>query len=272
MIDDYNRFNFGDFSNMEPNDNSDTHDALWTNNSIVGNDMTYWGYRVKNPNNYAGAGPDNRGLPTPEYFFDEIKIYELYGNNFTMYSLMNPKIESVNYGATDSAASEGQEISITVNPEGVLFRYINAPVDYSTLASMILPGPGFTTGNFPISDIDTTSYVPGMLGASGGGLLSNLTDGLYGAFGSLGMATSIGVAAAASGIIGATAASIASPEAYAQGFAQTAGLASNAILSANTLASMSNVSGAGSGAVTLGKIGRSAEASLDVGNSITRLF
>ena len=55
MIDDYNRFHFGDFSNMSPGDNSNTHEAQWTNNTIEGNDMTYWGYRVKNPENYSNA-------------------------------------------------------------------------------------------------------------------------------------------------------------------------------------------------------------------------
>lgn len=184
MIDDYNRFHFGDFSNMFPGDNSDTHNSLWTNNSIIGNDMTYWGYRLKNPMNYANAGPINRGLPGAEYFFDEINIYELYGQNFTMYSLMNPKIESVNFSSTDTSSADGQEISLTVNPEGVLFRYIDAPLNYSTLASMILPGPGFTTNNFPISELDLfLNSLVGSVAAVGGGLLNNLTDGLYGAFG-----------------------------------------------------------------------------------------
>jgi hypothetical protein len=252
MVDDYNRFHFGDFSNMLPSDNSDTHDSQWTNDSIVGNDMTYWGYRLKNPNNYSSAGPINRGLPGTEYFFDEVRIYEFYGNKFTMYSLMNPKIESVSFDATDVASSDPQEVSITLNPEGVLFRFIDAPLEYSTLASLILPGPGFSTNNFPISDLDVESFLLGLIGTVGGGLLSNLTDGLYGAFSSLGLATSLGISAATGGITGTIAAStIASQSSFAQGFAGTAALQSNPIVDGNVLTGVGSVSGAGTGAITL---------------------
>lgn len=274
MIDDYNRFHFGDFSNMISGDNADTHTSQWTNNSITGNDMTYWGYRVKNPNNYINAGPVNRGLPGAEYFFDEIKIYEFYGNKFTMYSLMNPKIESINFGPLDNASSEGQDVTITFNPEGILFRYIDAPIEYSLLASMILPGPGFSTNNFPIADIDLTSFLQGLIGTVGGGLLSNLTEGIYGAVGSLGLtsgeataiatAANVSVATAQAGFYGAAAASVVSPQNifFAQGYTDTSLLGTNQIVSANTLESMSYVSGSGSGAITLGQAGS------DLGNSV----
>ena len=96
--------------------------------------------------------PVNCGLPNTDYFFDEIKIYEFYGNNFTMYSLMNPKIESVNFDSTDSTSSDGEDVTITVNPEGVLFRFIDAPIDYSLLAQSILPGEVFYK-QFPNSRI-----------------------------------------------------------------------------------------------------------------------
>lgn len=246
MIDDYNRFHFGDFSNMYPNDNEDTHNALWTNNSIVGNDMTYWGYRVKNPINYGSAGPVNRGLPGAEYFFDEINIYEFYGQKFTMYSLMNPKIESVNFSGTDSASSDGQDVSITVNPEGVLFRFIDAPLDYSLLATMILPGPGFTTNNFPIANMDTDSFINGLVGNIGGGLLNNLTDGLYGAFGTS-LIGNLGYLGA--NIAAASLNSIVPPE---LGYAASAALGSTAVLGGHTLQSVGSISDVASGAVTLG--------------------
>jgi len=256
MVDDYNRFHFGDFSNMLPSDNADTHTSQWTNDSIIGSDMTYWGYRLKNPNNYASAGPINRGLPGAEYFFDEVKIYEFYGNKFTMYSLMNPKIESVSFDATDVASSDPQEVSMSLNPEGVLFRFIDAPLDYSTIASLVLPGPGFSTNNFPIADLDLESFLLGLVGTVGGGLLSNLTDGLYGAFSSLGLATSLGISAATGGITGTIAAStIASQSSFAQGFAGTAALQSNPIVDGNVLTNVSMVSGAGTGSITLASSG-----------------
>jgi len=285
MIDDYNRFHFGDFSNMYPEDNSDTHNALYTNNSITGNDMTYWGYRVKNPGNYVGVGPANRGLPGAEYFFSEINVYEFYGQKFTMYSLMNPKIESVSFSTTDSSSADAQEVSLTINPEGVLFRFIDAPIDYSLLASKILPGPGFSTNNFPIADMDLNSFVQGLVGTIGGGLLSNLTDGLYGAFGSMGLtngqvagigyATSLGVAAAANGLLGTTAASLASPQNlfFAEGFASTAALQSNTVLGGNILKGIGTVSGSGTGAVTLAKTGGDSSGAIkSVNVAINSLF
>jgi hypothetical protein len=281
MIDDYNRFHFGDFSNMLPNDNSDTHNALWANNSIDGNDMTYWGYRLKNPlNELYSSGPTNRNFPTNDYFFDEINIYEFYGQKFTMYSLMNPKIESVNFDATDSASADAQEISITVNPEGVLFRYIDAPLEYSTLAPLILPGPGFSTRNFPIADMDFNDFVQGLVGQVGGGLLNNLTDGLYGTFGTslmgnLGYLGSTAATIASTGALGSAAASLASPQNlfFAQDFASTAALQSNTILGGNILKAIGTVSGTGTGAVTLAKTGGDSNGAIkSVNVAINSLF
>lgn len=263
MIDDYNRHNFGDFSNMTTGDGSDTHNQFWNNNSIDGNDMTYWGYRAKNPGNYL-AGPVNRGLPTAEYFFDEVRIFEFYGNNFTMYSLMNPKIESVSFDSTDVSSSDPQEVTISLNPEGVLFKYIDAPINYSQIASLILPGPGFTTNNFPIANLDLNQFLLGLIGSIGGGLLSNLTNGIFGNYGSLNLSTGensglgiiggVGVAAASSGLLGESAANFASPQNlfFAQGFAQTAALQQNNVLGGNILTAVETVSGFGSGSISLG--------------------
>jgi hypothetical protein len=280
LIDDYNRHNFGDFSNMTTGDGPDTHNQFWTNDSITGNDMTYWGYRVKNPSNYLISDPVNRGLPTAEYFFDEVRIYEFYGNNFTMYSLMNPKIESVNFDATDVSSSDPQEVTMVLNPEGVLFNYINAPVNYSQIATSIMPGPGFTTNNFPISGLNTTQYLLGLVGSVAGGLLSNLTNGIFGSYGSLNLSSGennaigiiggVGITAAASSILGPTSSTIVGAS-FAQGYTQTAALQQNSVLNPNT-AGIQTVSGIGSGSISLGSANVGNIGSLGAINSVNSLF
>ena len=45
----------------------------------------------------------------------------------------------------------------------------------------------FSTNNFPIAGLNPTSFIQGLIGTVGGGLLSNLTNGIYGAVGSIGL-------------------------------------------------------------------------------------
>lgn len=209
MIDDYNRHNFGDFNNMVTGDGSQTHDTYWGNTTIQGNDAALWGYRLKNPNNWF-TDNGGRGLPTSENFFEEIRVYEFYGNKATRYTLMNPTIDSISFDNNDSASSEGNEVTISFNPEGIVYNFIDAFIDSSAVASSILPGPGFSTNNFPISQPSLSDMLLGGVIRAGGALLSNMVNGVFGSFGSLngtfndgiGLIGGAAITAASSGLLG----------------------------------------------------------------------
>ena len=263
MVDDNNRMNFGDFSNMLTGDGNNTAQAYWKNNAIQGNDMRYWGYRLKNPNNWM-VSLANRNFPSAENYFQEVRIYEFYGNTFTQFSLMNPKIESVTYDSNDSSSSDGNEITLTLNPEGLIYNYINAPIELSSVASSIMPGTGFTTDNFPISQINPLSSLVGAVVSAGGGLLTNLVDGIFGSFGSLnntaGISAGVGVvggtalAAASAGYFGPALSNSVTPQNlfFADSFLSTASIQQNNVLGANTLQGIQTITGFGANSIALG--------------------
>ena len=200
LLDDYNRHNFNDFSNVVPGDNN----QYWSNNLIEGADMNYWGYRLKNPTNYQ-TGPSGRGLPTAENFFQEIRIYEFYGNNFSQYTLINPKLDSVSQDNNDSTSiGEFTEVTFTVNPEGIVYNYIDAPIELSVVAQTIMPGAGFSTNNFPIAELNLTDYLANSIARAGGGLLTDMVNGVFGSFGSLNSSIGSGI-----GILGGAALQVA---------------------------------------------------------------
>lgn len=262
MLDDYNRHHFGDFSNMVfDNDGNGTYNNYWTNNAIKGNDMRYWGYRLKNPSNYF-LGPDNRGLPNATNFFEEIKIYEFYGDRFSQYSLMNPKIESISYDGLDFGDDTPNQITITVNPEGVINKFVDASIDVSQMASSILPGPGFSTNNFPIAQIDTTSFIQGAIGRAGG-ILSNLVNGVFGSFGSfnsdigsfngLGLLGGAAIAAGNLGLIGPNITNVLdSIDLFSLGSYSSANTQQqNIVTGTNILRGISSITGIGNNSISL---------------------
>jgi hypothetical protein len=262
LIDDYNRYNFGDFGNLYPSDSSISYDVYWKNNTIRGNDMNYWGLRLKNPKNYM-CGPVGKGLPTAENFFSEIRIYEFYGNNFTQYSLMNPKIENIVQDSFDSSVSEFMEVTISVNPEGVVYNYIDAPIDSSVIAQTILPGPGFSTNNFPIAEMNVMEFLAGSIARAGGGLLGQMTNGIFGNFGSLNSSTINGIGIlggaalqmAGTGYLGPGLSSVASTAnaAFATSYTSVTGIPLKTVVTNNALCNLATITGGGSSAINIGQ-------------------
>lgn len=263
MIDDHNRMNFGDFSNFVQGDGGESYEYYWKNNAIDGNDMRYWGYRLKNPSNWTVSLP-GRNFTVSENYFTEVRIYEFFGNSFTQFTLMNPKIESIFYDQNDSSSSDGNEISMILNPEGIVYNYINAPIEISALASSILPGPGFTTYNFPISDINPTATLVGSLISAGGGLLTGLIDGIFGNYGStnnsLGLSSGIGIlggaalTAASAGYFGPSLAKTATPQNLflADSFLSVSNIVKNNIIGTGGITGVGTISGFGSNSVSVG--------------------
>lgn len=283
LIDDYNRYNFSDFSNFVGGDGNESYNTYWKNNSIKGNDMSLWGYQLKNPNNYMVGPSTGRGFPSSsENFFQEIRIYEFYGNYFSQYTLMNPKIDNITQDNNDStAAGEFTEITITVNPEGIIYNYIDATIEQSLIASSVLPGIGFSTNNYPISAENLSQFLSNSIARAGGGLLTGLVNGIFGSFGSLNSSPNGGLGILGGAALQAASANFLGPafntsptiqnQIFADTFSSTNNLTKNPIVKSNTLSGIQSITGLGSSAISVG-INSAGGGAAQALNSISSLF
>lgn len=160
-----------------------------------------FGYDVVNGVNHTtdfGYSPKNNGSDI--YFFSSIDFYEFYNGYYTMYQLMNPKFESVSFSSADMQSSEGQDVTITVKPEGIVWSAITQPITEEVSHLVGLPFKTGTTGNFrpvepriPGTGLNTGgpntagpgiqiggmgSFVGNTLGNIFGGLISNVANNI----------------------------------------------------------------------------------------------
>lgn len=120
---DYSSHYFGDFRhNNAPGDWS--HDII--NNQMYGNDTGFGFAPLSNLN------PDNAN-----YFFQNIDIYQLYGKNYTKYSLINPRVVSFEPDDLDYANSEANVFSMSVQPEAVLYDNNGQPAPIESDAWLV---------------------------------------------------------------------------------------------------------------------------------------
>lgn len=170
MVKDYNDFYYKDFTN-NPN--------LWRY------DQTH------NRNNTNVFGYNLRGSGTDIYFYDSIDIYEFYNGYYTLYSLINPKIETATFGNNDMTTSEGNEITLAFRMEGIIHKEIAAPMTASIARKVGIPFQRGSTGNYQLlqnknigSGLNitksTTLYSLRSLGGSVRRSLGNIASGIIG--------------------------------------------------------------------------------------------
>ena len=127
MVKDYTDFYYNDMSQELSN---------WRNTVVNGKShANLFGYRI-------------RGNTSDIEFFDSIDIYEFYNGYYTKYSLANPRIESVSMGTNDYSASEGNEISLSIKPAGVVYDKLAADITQEVADLVGLPYRTGSTNNF----------------------------------------------------------------------------------------------------------------------------
>jgi hypothetical protein len=135
LIKDYSSYYYHDFNNSP---------AAWRYDVVQGTDHT---------SNF-GYSPRSGGHDI--YFFDSIDIYEFYNGYYTKYKIMNPKFENVSFGSNDMTASEGNEVSMTIKPEGIVWEAITADMTAEVSNLLGLPFRSGTTGNYRFERIQKT--------------------------------------------------------------------------------------------------------------------
>lgn len=127
LIKDYTDFYYNDMSREISN---------WKNDVVKGKShANLFGYRI-------------RGGTSDVDFFESIDIYEFYNGYYTKYSLANPRIESVSLGNNDYSVSDGNEITISVKPAGVVYEKLVEDITQEVAELIGLPFRSGTTGNF----------------------------------------------------------------------------------------------------------------------------
>ena len=155
-----------------------------------------WRYDVsymKDNSNIFGYNIKNGAIDM--YFFTSIDVYEFYNGYYTQYSLMNPKIENLSMGNNDMSSDQGNEITISLKMEGLIWKEIAAPMTQAVADRVGLPFKTGTTGNFPLIyrktvgtglnlDRSLTSYnqpnlaLGGMIQRSAGNIVSGIIGGV----------------------------------------------------------------------------------------------
>ena len=139
-----------------------------------GKNDSSWGWDVLNADSTSNWGVKLKETST-NYPIEEISVFSFYGNKYDQFTLMNPRIESADLSQGDHGNSEMNEISITVKPEGVLFKAIGQQITSSISSKFGIPYANGTTGNFPISGaIPSGGQVP----SGGNSFLNALTQNL----------------------------------------------------------------------------------------------
>jgi len=127
LIKDYTDFYYNDMSREIRN---------WRNDVVRGKSHTnQFGYRLRN------------GVADVD-FFESIDIYEFYNGYYTKYSLANPRIESVSMGNNDYSTSDGNEISMSIKPAGVVYEKLAADITPEVAELIGLPFRSGSTENF----------------------------------------------------------------------------------------------------------------------------
>lgn len=113
MFEDYYRFYYGD-----PRNNS----ALAWSWDIMAAQMQQgqsgWGFLPP-----AGSNPNN------SYFFSHIELYYMYGKTYSRYDIVNPKVKSFAPSNMSYESSEGAEIQMTMEYEGIVYMGNNMSIE-----------------------------------------------------------------------------------------------------------------------------------------------
>lgn len=154
LISDYLSFCLGDFNGKA--------EGNWSWDLLRGEATSSWGTRLKQV--------------STTNFFSSITVYDFFNVNYTCWSWMNPKLESLDLQQGDHSTADNNEINITCKPEGLVFKAIGANVNSSLARKFGMPYASGTTGNFLISG--GVHDNPNGLFDGGGGILSDF-GGLF---------------------------------------------------------------------------------------------
>lgn len=69
-------------------------------------------------------------------FFDAIIIYALFGNTYTAFSYMNPKITSMDWGSKDYTSSDPEEVAVSFKYEAIDYFAFGQPIGYDPYGFM----------------------------------------------------------------------------------------------------------------------------------------
>ena len=87
-------------------------------------------------------------------FFDAIRIYALFGNTYTAFSYINPKITAIDWGSKDYSSSDPEDVNITFKYEAIDYFAFAQPINTATLYG-VMPNFGFNnaldTVNNPVN-------------------------------------------------------------------------------------------------------------------------
>jgi hypothetical protein len=136
----YYRFYFGDGRKLVTDD--------WRYDVTRGDyvdDVTGWGW---NP----PPGP-----PINAEFFDSIELYHVFGGRYNKIILVRPKIVGFNHDTDDyEDNSSGQEITLQLNHEGIIYEQFDTPIDTRVAQTLSLDASQYV--QYPSVD---TPPVPG---------------------------------------------------------------------------------------------------------------
>lgn len=127
LVKDYTDFYYNDMSQELKN---------WKNTVVNGKSHSnLFGLRLRN----STADAD---------FFESIDVYEFYNGYYTKYSLANPRIESVSMGNNDYSVGEGNEITMSIKPAGVIYEKMVEEISQEVADLLGLPYVSGSTENF----------------------------------------------------------------------------------------------------------------------------
>ena len=165
LIEAYNRFYFGDFTNKSESS---------------------WSYDVVGSGFEQAQGWGLKGNQTPNSgnFLSRIEVYEIYDQVYSQVDFINPKFTSVDMQPLDIADSAGNEINISSRYEGVVFKAISSPITAELANRFGLPlhNDAFLSLlgglNIPGFDISSGVGLPGQsVFSSIANILNNTTNG-----------------------------------------------------------------------------------------------
>jgi hypothetical protein len=101
------------------------------------------------------------GNPNSSYFFSHIEIYYIYGKTYSRYDIVNPKIKTFSPNSMSYEDSNGAEISMTFDYEGIVYmgNQLSLESQAGLLQEMGLGASGFyePQTNSDSADIGTGS-------------------------------------------------------------------------------------------------------------------
>jgi hypothetical protein len=174
---DYARYYFGDYNQPfevtgQSNANGFSDDIINPEFNDPTSDKSNFGFNIRQPgqNDFSIEGTNS------QFYFSSVRVYQLWGNEYTSYDLVNPRINTFIPDDLDYANSEVNTIQLSISYEAIGHHAKGMPQDVFTERSL---AEMFRTGPFNGNVLEVSGPPRGapFAGIEGGGFLGGSIGG-----------------------------------------------------------------------------------------------